>query len=78
MDPFAPDLQQFVDQEIARGNFADRNAVIEHALRMMKQDREEAITGIKSGLDDVAAGRSQPLQEGQHDIRSEHDSTRGR
>ena len=51
-------LNNFLQREIASGRFADRTAVIEHALRLMQRDREEAILGIKAGLADAAAGRS--------------------
>ena len=63
MTHISTDLEQFVDQEVASGRFADRDAVIEHALRLFQRDREEAILGIKAGLEDVAAGRTQPLDE---------------
>ena len=36
-------------------------------------DRLEAIEGIKRGLADVAAGRTQPLEEAMKDIREELD-----
>lgn len=36
-------------------------------------DRLEAIEGIKRGLADVAAGRTQPLEEAMKDIRKELD-----
>ncbi|HEX7448174.1 MAG TPA: hypothetical protein VF306_11545 [Pirellulales bacterium] len=46
MSTISPDLEQFVPQEISSGRFANRDAVIEHALRFLQQDREEAIAGI--------------------------------
>ncbi len=67
---FPPELEQFVQAEIASGHFADRTAVIEHALRLFQRDREEAIDGIKAGLADVAAGRTQPLEAAFADLRS--------
>ena len=33
---FSPELEQFVQAEIASGHFADRAAVIEHALRLFQ------------------------------------------
>lgn len=65
------ELERFVEQEIASGYFADRSSVIEHALRLLQRDREEAVNGIKAGLDDVAAGRVQPLDEAFGDLRRE-------
>jgi len=59
----SPDLEQFVEQEVASGHFSDRSSVIEHALRLMQRDREEAIQGIRAGLDDAAAGRIHSLED---------------
>ena len=64
------ELEQFVRAEIASGHFADRVAVIEHALRLFQRDREEAIEGIQAGLADVAAGRTQPLDAAFADLRN--------
>jgi putative addiction module CopG family antidote len=36
---FPPDLESFVEREVAIGNYADRNEVIEHALRLLRADR---------------------------------------
>jgi putative addiction module CopG family antidote len=57
------ELERFVEQEVASGHFSDRTAVIEHALRLLQRDRADAIIGIQAGLNDVAAGRMQPLDE---------------
>jgi len=65
------ELEEFVKREIESGHFTDRNSVIEHALRLMQRDRDEAIHGIKLGLEDVAAGRTQPLDEAFSDLRGE-------
>ncbi|MCA9040009.1 MAG: hypothetical protein KDA65_06675 [Planctomycetaceae bacterium] len=65
------ELEKFVEQEISLGRFSDRNAVIEHALRLLQRDREEAVAGILAGLADVAAGRTQPLAEAFDDLRNE-------
>ena len=61
MSQMTADLERFVQEEVSSGRFADREAVIAHAVRLLQADREEAILGIQAGLDDVAAGRTQPL-----------------
>ena len=71
MTEISPDLKEFVDREIANGNFSDQEAVVEHALRLMQRDREEAVRGIEAGLEDVAAGRVEPLDEAFDDLRNE-------
>lgn len=65
------DLSQFVQDEVASGRFADPDAVVTHALRLLQRDREEAVQGILRGLDDAAAGRMQPLSTAFDDIRRE-------
>ncbi len=71
MSELSPDIKEFVDSEIANGNFSDQEAVVEHALRLMQRDREEAVRGIEAGLEDVAAGRVEPLDEAFDDLRNE-------
>ncbi len=65
------ELEQFVEQEVTQGRFSDSAAVVEHALRLLLRDREEAIEGIKAGLADVAAGRTQPLDQAFDELRTE-------
>lgn len=69
MTEISPDLKEFVENEIACGNFSDQDAVVEHALRLMQRDREQAVRGIEAGLDEVAAGRVQPLDDAFDDLR---------
>lgn len=71
MAELSPESEAFVANEIASGNFATAEDVIEHAVRLMQRDREEAVLGIKAGLEDVAAGRIQPLDEAFDDLRKE-------
>ena len=57
----SPELESFIEREIRTGRFADRDAVLEHALRLMQRDQAETIAGIRAGLEDVRQGRTQPL-----------------
>ncbi len=59
--PLSPELETFIEQQVALGHFANRIAVLESALRLLQADREDAILGIRAGLADVAAGRTHPL-----------------
>ena len=63
--------EKFIEQEVTQGRFSDSAAVVEHALRLLLRDREEAIEGIKAGLADVAAGRTQLLGQAFDELRSE-------
>ena len=71
MTALAADLEQFVQQEISSGRFPNRETVVAHALRLLRRDREEAVVGIRLGLDDVAAGRVQSLRDAFADLRHE-------
>jgi putative addiction module CopG family antidote len=70
-----PDLEPFVEQEFATGQYASRDEVVAQALRRLREERQEAVLGIEQGLDDVAAGRVQPLAEAFADIRKEFGSS---
>ena len=65
------ELEPFVEQEFATGRYATREEVVFQAIRWLRDEREQALSGIKQGLDDVAAGRTQPIEEAFADIRKE-------
>ena len=71
MTALAADLEQFVQQEITSGRFPNRESVFSHALRLLKREREEAVNGIRLGLEDVAAGRVESLGDAFADLRRE-------
>ena len=66
-----PELEPFVEQEFATGRYRTREEVVVQALRWFRDERQEAVVGLKQGLDDVAAGRTQPLAQAFTDIRKE-------
>ncbi len=66
-----PELEPFVEQEYATGRYTTREEVVVQALRWFREERQDAVAGIKQGLDDVAAGRTQPLADAFADIRKE-------
>lgn len=66
-----PDLEPFVDRELAAGRYTSGEQLVVHALRWFKAEREQAVAGIKEGLVDAAVGRTQPLSEALADIRKE-------
>ena len=65
------ELTPFVEQEFATGRYASREEVVVQALRWLQEQRQEAVLGIEQGLDDMAAGRAQPISEAFADIRNE-------
>ena len=66
-----PELEPFVEQEFATGRYATREEILVQALRWLSEERRAAVAGIREGLDDVAAGHTQTLQEAFADIRKE-------
>ena len=54
------EAQQFVQQQLATGRFADESAVLAHALDVWQKWQKhtaEVRAGVQQGLDDVKAGR---------------------
>jgi putative addiction module CopG family antidote len=66
-----PELEPFVEQEFATGRYTSRDEVVAQAVRWLRTERQDAVTGINRGLDDVSAGRTQPLDEAFAEIRKE-------
>ncbi len=67
------DLEQFVKAKVQSGRFTSSDEAITEAVRLLRQ-REEAdearvLEGISQGLEDMRAGRTQPLEEAFADIR---------
>lgn len=69
---FPPELKPFVEQEFATGRYATREEIIVQALCWLRNERQESVSGVQQGLDDVASGRMQPLGEAFADIKDEH------
>ena len=66
-----PELQPFVDQEFSTGRYTTREEVVVQAVRWLRDERQESVSGIKQGLNDVADGRTQALADAFADIRKE-------
>ena len=65
------DLQPFVEEEFATGRYSSREEVLIRALQWFREERRQAVVGIREGLVDAAAGRMQPLADAMADIRRE-------
>ena len=65
------DLQRFVNYELASGHFRSTRELLVEGIRLLQRDRAEAVEGIQAGLDDIQAGRFQPLDEAFADLRRE-------
>ncbi len=47
-----PELEPFVEQEFATGRYVTREEVVVQSLCWFRDERQEAISGIKQGLDE--------------------------
>jgi Arc/MetJ-type ribon-helix-helix transcriptional regulator len=65
------DLQPFVRQQLELGCFSNEQQLVTEALQLLKAEREQSIEGVKQGLADAAAGRTQPLADAFADLRRE-------
>ena len=67
------DLDQFVQVKVLSGRFTSSDEAMAAAVRLLRQQEEaeeaRALEGIRQGLDDMRAGRTQPLAEAFADIR---------
>lgn len=66
-----PELEPFVEQEFATGRYASREEVVVQAIRWLRDERQQAVSGIKQGLEDASAGRAQSIADAFADIRKE-------
>lgn len=62
----------FVEGEVASGRFPSQEEVVLAGLRMLRQDREEAIAGIQQGLAEWQRGGGTPLDEAFAKLRAKH------
>ncbi len=73
--------EQFVRGLVQSGRYASEDEVIDKAVRLLQQpeDAEQArvLAGIRQGLEDMHAGRTQPLAEAVADIRRELNRPQG-
>jgi putative addiction module CopG family antidote len=67
------DLEAFVLAKVRSGRFTSSDEAITAAVRLLRQQEEaeeaRAVEGIRQGLNDMRAGRTQSLDEAFADIR---------
>jgi len=67
------DLEQFVQAKVRSGRFSSADEAITAAVRLLRQQEEaeeaRVLEGIRQGLEDMRAGRTQPLADAFADIR---------
>jgi putative addiction module CopG family antidote len=67
------DLEQFVQAKVRSGRFSSSDDALTAPVRLLRQqeEAEEArdLEGIRQGLEDMRAGRTQPLSEAFAELR---------
>ena len=67
------DLEQFVQSKVRSGRFTSPEEAIAAGVRLLRQQEEaedaRTLEGIRQSLEDVRAGRRQPLAEAVAEIR---------
>ena len=66
------ELTQFVEGEVASGRFPTQEDVVVAGLRLLKQDREDAIAGIQEGIARWRRGEGASLDESFAKLRAKH------
>lgn len=66
---FDDELEAFVREEVETGHFPSRQALLSHAVQLLRRDRQDAVLGIMTGLEDIAAERIQPVEQAVAEIR---------
>ena len=67
-----PDLQDFVDRELATGRYQSAEETVIAGLRLLQRDRQEALQGIREGLAESERGEGIPLDEAFDQLRAKH------
>lgn len=60
--PFPPELDRLVKRQLALGEYESEDAVLIAAMRSLEQQQVEIIA-IREGIEDMEAGRVQPLRD---------------
>jgi putative addiction module CopG family antidote len=75
------DLEQFVQAKVRSGRFSSTEEAIAAGVRLLREQEEaeeaRVLDGIRQGLEDMRAGRTQPLAEAFADIRRSLDLPHG-
>ena len=56
-----PDLREFVQAELASGEYANMDQMLEAGLRSLQERREELKAALQIGIDQLERGESAPF-----------------
>lgn len=71
LERLSPEVDQLVREQMATGQYASENELIERAIRALRW-LEQEVAAIQTGIDDMEAGRVMPVREFDSDFRTRH------
>jgi Arc/MetJ-type ribon-helix-helix transcriptional regulator len=80
---FPPDVEELVKKQMVSGAYSSEDDLLRDALRALNEQKgsvteedPEVVEGIRRGLEDMKAGRSQPLAQFDAEFRTRHNIPR--
>jgi len=66
----SPAVQRLLEQQMARGQYASENEVLQEALQTLreKQEREETIRAVREGVAAAEAGETLSVEEAREEL----------
>jgi Arc/MetJ-type ribon-helix-helix transcriptional regulator len=58
-----PDFAEFAHQQVAAGAFPSEQALVEAAVRDLRDEREQAIESVQRGIESMERGEGAPAEE---------------
>ncbi len=71
---FPSDVEQFVRNELDLNHYASKDDLLVEAVRLLQQEREAAIAGIRRGMESMERGEGIPLDEAFESLRKKRSS----
>ncbi len=72
----SPEAEKVVNERVQNGDYASASEVVEDALRALEawkvRDYEEAVAGIRRGIEAADAGRTTSLEDFEREMRAKH------
>ncbi len=69
---FPVDVEQFMRNELAQNRYSSEDELLVDAVRLLQQEREAAIAGIRRGIESMQRGEGLPLDEAFESLRQKH------
>lgn len=76
LDRLSPEVDQLSREQMATGQYASENELIEQAIRALRWQEQE-VSAIQAGIDDMEAGRVVGVRDFDRSLRSRLSDCRG-